>query len=311
MPKSKCPVCGSLSTVKNGKRDGVQTYKCRTCGYQFRNTQTPSDEKLWSMYLEGKQTVRELSAMFGLSESTVKRHLRNVTREWVQPPLSGGGFVHLDVTYWGHNWGVMLALDEQTGFPLYMSFVGNETARDYEDAVDSIKRRGYEIRGLVIDGKKCLFPMFSQYNVQMCQFHMKQIVRRYLTLNPRLRAARELKELLDALTSSREEDFQKRYAQWKELWKETLERRSVLKDGKTSYTHKRLRSAMHSVDFYLPYLFTFQKDGCEGMPNTNNKIEGTFTSLKNRLNVHSGMTEENRKRFICGFFLALAETHGM
>ena len=49
----------------------------------------------------------------------------------------------------------------------------------------------------------------------------------------------------------------------------------------------------------------------DGMPNTNNKIEGTFTNLKKRLNVHSGMTEKSRKRLICGFFLALAETHGI
>ena len=41
------------------------------------------------------------------------------------------------------------------------------------------------------------------------------------------------------------------------------------------------------------------------MPNTNNKIEGTFTDLKKNLNNHSGMSQENRKRFIIGFFLAL------
>lgn len=41
------------------------------------------------------------------------------------------------------------------------------------------------------------------------------------------------------------------------------------------------------------------------MPNTNNKIEGTFADLKKPLNTHSGMSEENRKLFICGFFLAL------
>ena len=64
---------------------------------------------------------------------------------------------------------------------------------------------------------------------------------------------------------------------------------------------------MHSVDFYLPYLFTFQQKDCQGMPNTNNKIEGTFTDLKKNLNVHSGLSMENRKRFICGFFLALCE----
>jgi len=47
------------------------------------------------------------------------------------------------------------------------------------------------------------------------------------------------------------------------------------------------------------------------MPNTNNKIEGTFTNLKKRLNVHSDMTEMSRKRLICGFFLALVATHGI
>ena len=68
---------------------------------------------------------------------------------------------------------------------------------------------------------------------------------------------------------------------------------------------------MHSLDFYMPYLFTYQRDDCKGMPNTNNKIEGTFTDLKKNLNNHSGLTMENRKRFINGFFLALTETLSM
>ena len=55
--------------------------------------------------------------------------------------------------------------------------------------------------------------------------------------------------------------------------------------------------------FYLPYLFTFLCSKCAGMPNTNNKIEGTFTDLKKSLNNHTGMSLQNRKRFISGFFL--------
>ncbi|MBR3986308.1 MAG: hypothetical protein IKK04_04065 [Bacteroidales bacterium] len=60
---------------------------------------------------------------------------------------------------------------------------------------------------------------------------------------------------------------------------------------------------MHSVDFYLPYLFTYQMPECVGM--TNNKIEGTFTDLEKNLINHSVMSKENRKRFISGFFLAV------
>ncbi len=186
-----------------------------------------------------------------------------------------------------------------------ISFIHNETNADYEAAITSIKERGYEIKGIIIDGKQSLFDLFSDYNIQMCQFHIKQIIRRYLTQNPKLKASRVLKELMDTLNISSKVTFEQNYLSWKQEWHETLNKRSLLKSGKTQYTHKRLRSAMHSIDFYFPYLFTYELTACEGMPNTNNKIEGTFANLKKRLNNHSGMTEENRKRFICGFFLAL------
>lgn len=307
MHKSKCPVCGSTHSVKNGRRKGVQLYKCADCGYQFRNVRLPDDVTLWKLYQESKQTIAELSHNLHCSESTIKRRLRNISIEWEQPCLCGCGFVHLDVTYWGHNWGVMLALDEKSGSVLYMAFTHNETIADYEVAVASIEERGYHIKGIVIDGKQSLFKVFSKYNVQMCQFHMKQIVRRYLTKSPRLKASRALNELIDTLVRMDRNTFEEEYTRWKDTWHDALNRRSVMKSGKNRFTHRRLRSAMHSIDFYLPYLFTFQRDDCAGMPNTNNKIEGTFTDLKKNLNNHSGMNEENRKRFICGFFLALTK----
>lgn len=306
MYQIKCPVCKSIHVQRNGRRKGRQLYRCRDCHHQFRNAKTASKETLWEAYQENKQTVSELAARYRVSPSTVKRRLSEVTKEWRQPPLSGEGHVHLDATYWGRGFGVLLALDEASGFPLYLAFIKSETVADYQDAVSSVESRGYTIRGLIIDGKQSLFDAFSKYKIQMCQFHMKQIIRRYLTLNPKLKAARALKELMNTLTSAAKRDFTEAYAQWKEDWRETLNRRSALKSGKTRYTHRRLRSAMHSLDFYLPYLFTYQEDTCEGMPNTNNKIEGTFTDLKKNLNNHSGMSEVNRKRFICGFFLALA-----
>ena len=305
MNKKKCEVCGSSHTVKNGVRKGVQLYKCQDCGHQFRAGVVVSEDELWDAYQQEKQTIMELSERFGMSAATIKRRLHDIKREWVQPPLSGEGFVHLDVTYWGRSFGVLLALDDQTGKPLYIAFVKSETVKDYEDAVSSIKGRGYTIRGLIIDGKQSLFKTFSEYHIQMCQFHMKQIIRRYLTLNPKMHASKELKALVDRLHKANEADFKKDYQEWKEKWKNTISHKSLHKDGKRHYTHQRLRAAMNSLNFYLPYLFTYQREDCKGMPNTNNKIEGTFTDLKKNLNNHSGLTKENRKRFISGFFLAL------
>lgn len=304
MNKSKCPVCGSRHTVKNGVRKGVQTYICKDCGYQFRNSKRPSDLDLWKLYQENKQTVVELAASLGTSPSTIKRRLRNVVIKWSQPALSGSGFVHIDATYWGRNSGVIVAQDSKTKQILHLSFIKHERLSDYQDAVTSIEERGYKINGIIIDGLQHLFSLFSAYKVQMCQFHMKQIVRRYITQNPRLLSARALNVIINNLTTKSKDDFVREYKSWKEEWKDTLNKRSQLKNGKTRYRHRRLRAAMHSLDFYLPYLFTYQEDGCEGMPNTNNQLEGTFTDLKKNLNNHSGMSEENRKRFICGFFLA-------
>jgi Zn ribbon nucleic-acid-binding protein len=305
MYKIKCPACKGTHTVKNGKRQGVQLYVCKECGYQFRNGNRVDTDTLWSLYQDRKQTMAELAEKHRISQSTIKRRLREVEIEWVQPSLTGGGFLHLDTTYWGHNWGVLLGLDEETGLPLYVAFIGHERVQDYIDAVRSIEQRGYCIRGIVIDGMQSLFSEFSAYKIQMCQFHTMEIVKLYLTKRPKLIAARELKELVGSLTTRQKNEFEDEYRKWKERWGNTLNRRTTLKSGKTQFTHKRLRSAMHSVDFYLPYLFTYQQPECKGMPNTNNKIEGTFTDLKKNLNNHSGMSKENRKRFISGFFLAL------
>ena len=305
MNKRKCEVCGSSHTVKNGVRNGVQLYKCQDCGYQFRAGTDVSEEDLWEAYQQQKQTIKELSERFDMSVATVKRRLHDIKREWVHPPLSGSGFLHLDTTYWGRSFGVLLALDHATGRPLYIAFVKSETTKDYEDAVQSVKERGYTIDGIIIDGKQSLFKSFAEYPIQMCQFHMKQITKRYLTKNPKLLAARALNALVDKLTRSEESVFKAELAAWKDEWHDMIDRRSIYKDGSTHYTHQRLRSAMHSLDFYMPYLFTYQREDCKGMPNTNNKIEGTFTDLKKNLNNHSGLTKENRKLFISGFFLAL------
>ena len=62
---------------------------------------------------------------------------------------------------------------------------------------------------------------------------MKQIIRRYLTNNPRLKAARALKELMRTLPSITESEFKEKYTLWKNFWAETLNKRSQLESGKT------------------------------------------------------------------------------
>ena len=108
--------------------------------------------------------------------------------------------------------------------------------------------------------------------------------------------------LVDDMIYLDKEDFMNEYAKWKNVYHDFLNRRTIHKDGKSYYLHRRLRSAINSLDHYLPYLYTYQLPECDGMPNTNNKIEGTFTDLKKNLNNHSGMSIQNRMRFINAYF---------
>ena len=303
MYSKKCPYCGSSKVKKSGLRNHVQHYKCNSCGKQFLNKYKLTEEKVWQEYLEGKQTLVEIAARHHVSVSTIQRILRQRAIEWEQPSLWGYiGYVHLDATYWGHSWGILLALDEETGKVLYLAFIKHETIADYQLAIEEIIIAGYRIKGIIIDGKKELFGIFHHYPIQMCQFHMYQIVERYLTKHPKMNASRELLALCSYITFLDKRDFVNEYTAWKKKWESFINKRTIHKDGKTYYLHRRLRTVVRSLNFYMPYLFTYQRPECDGMPNTNNKIEGTFTDLKKNLNNHSGLTKEHRQRFIIAYF---------
>ena len=299
----KCPCCSSTNVKKNGFHNGSQLYKCKQCGRQFVQSLTPSPDSIWNAYLEGKRTISELSEKYHISASTVKRLLRKKVLVWHQPILLGSsGYLHLDVTYWGHNWGVMLGIEASSGRVLYLSFIKHETTQAYKEALDAILTAGYGIKGIVVDGKRELFEVFKAYPIQMCQFHMLQIVKRHLTLHPKLIASRELQSLCKTMTYADAADFICKYETWKVRWHEFLCKRTIHKNGKSYYLHRRIRTLVKSIDFYMSYLFTFQRLECVGMPNTNNKIEGVFANLKRCLNNHNGLTSEHRKQFIIAYF---------
>lgn len=260
------------------------------------------------MYLQGKQTIAEISSKSGVSPSTVKRLLAEIKIEWSQPTLNGAGVVHLDATYFGRNAGVLVALESGTGRLLYMQHIAHEHISDYDDAITHIQSCGYKVKGVVIDGLQKLFSLLSEYKIRMCQFHMVAIIRRKLTKNPQLQAGKELLDLAYRMKSMKRAEFTAEFNAWKKKWHEFLKEKTTNEiTGKTIYTHQRLRSAMVSLSFYLPYLFT--SEDVEGMPNTNNMIEGTFTDMKKNLRNHPGMSVENRNWMMNGFFLAYAQLH--
>lgn len=86
---------------------------------------------------------------------------------------------------------------------------------------------------------------------------------------------------------------------WYEKWEKFYNERTLnLETKKSTYKHKRLRSAYRSLINNLPWLFTWYDNYELNIPNTTNAIDGHFADLKNKLRNHNGLSIKRKKKFI-------------
>lgn len=207
--------------------------------------------------------------------------------------------IGIDCSFFGRGYGIVLVRCPGLKKNLYWKEITTENKTVYEEARRYLKAAGFDIRAVVIDAKHGIKEVFSDLVVQICQYHQKQIVRRYLTSRPKIAAGQELKLITDDLTELDESLFTQLLDEWHEKWKELLKERTLAQDSKHWwYTHRRLRSAYRSLKTNLPYLFNYQKYPEILIPNTNNSLEGYFSKLKRLLNNHSGLKRCRRYKLI-------------
>jgi hypothetical protein len=211
----------------------------------------------------------------------------------------------MDTTYWGRKFGVMLFKDSITKENLLKYYVKYETNGLYKQGIDELEEQGFLVKAIVCDGRKGLIKSFNDKPVQMCQFHQSEIIRRYLTKKPKMKASIELMEIANLLTVTDKESFIGALNLWAEKWEHFLNERTINQiTRKSSYTHKRLRSAHHSLINNLPWLFTWYDNMDLDIPNTTNAIDGHFSDLKNKLRNHNGLSLKRKMKFIDEFLKA-------
>ena len=251
-------------------------YKCKDCNKQFIGGKRRDKSQVITDYVEGKQTLMQLSAKYNVSERTIRRD------------LEGMRFVHsiakykevtiqLDTTYWGRNFGLMVIKDVLRNKVLWHKYVRNETIAQYVEGVSWLQSQGFKIYGAVIDGMRGLAQALYPIPVQMCQFHQILITRRYLTQDPDLEASIELLGLAKSITRMDKESFVGAFNEWYEKYKDILNERvhdKRIKLHTPPYMRPKLRSAYLSLRRNMSLLWTFYDHPETGLPNTNNAIEG-------------------------------------
>ena len=171
---------------------------------------------------------------------------------------------------------------------------------DYKQLLNSLLFYGYTIKAIIIDGLRGLYKAFDGYPIQMCIFHQKAIIQRYITKHPQLEASKDLQKILYDLKSIKEEIFIVKLNKWYEKYKEFLNEKTINPNTlKVQFKHPKIVSAYKSLLTNLPYLFTYQKYKNITIHNTTNAIDGgVFSPMKKLLKIHNGFTKSLKIKIV-------------
>lgn len=296
-----CLRCRSVNTKKDGKRKWRQSYKCKRCSHVWiakpRNKIKVDIGILYEDFSDHKQTYKELAERRRISLKTVQKYLdmKNIVINKVRPRKI---VLLIDTTYFW-TFGLMLFKDAKEKDILNYKIVDYETNEEYRKWIEELINEWWEIEAIVSDWRRWLLWMFPWIPSQMCHFHQKQIIRRYITKNPTLEANKELNEIVKWLHRTDKWTFEIMIEKWYKKHKIWLNEKWITSEWKSYYIHKRTRSAYLSLKRNMKYLFTYLDLYWEiNIPNTTNAIESVFSHIKYKVNLHRWLRKDRKIKLI-------------
>lgn len=256
---------------------------------------------LWQDYSIGKQTQKQIAEELGKSRKWVNEHLKKETpfvgKNLKDPPRKI--VLIVDTTYF-RQFGLMVFRASNLRKNLLWKIVDHETNEEYRSGIQELIDDGWEILGIVSDGKPGLGNLFPDIPFQLCQFHQFQRVTQLISKNPKLEASREFRNIMFDLKKTDKASFEYWLLKWHEKWQSFLAEKTIdPATDKFHFTHQRLRRAFFSVRRNLDVLFTFQFHLKEiQIPNTTNSLDGYFTHLKAKIAIHQGASKNTQINLI-------------
>lgn len=284
---------------KNWKRNSKQRWRCWKCAYvveskKWRKKQIIDGDTIARDYMLFNYTYRCLSYRNNVSVRTIQRRLDEVVIEqkYIQPKEV---IIIMDTTYFGRKFGYMVFRDYLGEQNILRYRISRETNTKYKEWISYLQKLWWTVIWIICDGKLWLLTWFWNIPVQMCQFHQKQIITRYLTRKPKLAPSIELKDVVQSLWNIPEstmrdllQDRYRRHKKW--LWE-----RNIM----WWYIHTRTRKAYKSMIRNLPYLYTYERHKELHLPKTTNELEWwVFSWLKQKLWNHRWLTESRKYKRI-------------
>lgn len=276
-------------------------YKCIICknNFQSKKRNKRFKKELLNQYIWQRQTYSDLAKKYGKSKKWIQLKLDEVEVQSIVKLNKQPLVIVADTTFFSRSSGLTVFRSSNLKKNVWWQEVISEKAAIYKQGKEHLEKNGFTIKAVILDGKRGIRQVFKDIPTQMCHFHQKQIILRYLTSRPKLQASIELKIITDTLANTNEGVFTNKLNGWHNKWQDFLKEKTINSEtNRWCYTHKRLRSAFRSLKTNLPYLFTYQRYPELKIPNTTNSLDGYFNRLKSLIYVHRGLSQERRIRII-------------
>ena len=310
MNSKRCPHCHcNTKVIKKGlTKANRQRYLCKNCHKTWVNKSRKQRliEKIWDDFVWNNLPVRELAKQYHLHENTI----RKILHDYQPTPLNIASLspeekaniavIEMDTTYFGRGSGAVVAINAHNGDLLYFKEIfGTETNNDYELCIKTILDADIKPQACVIDGRQGVRYMLEEKGmvVQLCQFHLKLMVKRYLTNNPVLEPNIELKLIVDSIcnkhVSMDEQKFLHQIVNWHGRYRAWLNEKTIDPlTGNKEWTHQDTRKAFNVLKNHLDIIYTYEHYPELNIPRTSNRIEGKFGVAKDKLRNHHGYSKE-------------------
>jgi hypothetical protein len=188
-------------------------------------------------------------------------------------------------------------MDAWTGIVLWIKFIETETKAEYQEGLNFLIKNGYEILSVTIDGRIGIKEVFSNYPVQICQWHFQINILHKTTLNPRTELGQNLKYIATHFINQRwsKQQLQKAYNVLQINHTDFLSE----KNHNNQYVHRKLRSAMKTIKTNINYIFTLSDYPQLQIPNTTNHLDGGINpKIKKLVYDHRGLSKPRRNKLI-------------
>ena len=278
----------------------MQRYRCVQCNKTFQSKRRKVNKirNLWNDYVWGKQNLKQIAKKESRSIEWVRNQFDTIiiAKKEVVPQTT---VIIVDTTFFGRTWGVCVFRAPHLKKNFCWQGVDREIMSHYYYGRMILEEKGWKFTAAVVDGKRGMVKVFNDIPVQVCQFHQMKNVTRYITRKPETNHGKALRQVMLTLPSCNEKDFAKLLTDWKQTYQYVLtDKTYILGTNRWYFTHKKTRSAYYSMERNMPYLFTYLKYPELNIPNTTNSLDGFFTHLKDKVDIHHGLQKDRRYKVI-------------